>query len=164
MKQLEQALQVENRKNLIKIFTLFIKTLIIIQIRYSWEFGNIIIITISDGHGSVGHDVSSFLKKNLPITLDNELKKRCKINNNTSQNKIIQDVFLSVNCKLFNEASIDTYFRYLYSIYLSGSTCVSLIYTKEKLLCANVGDSRAVLGRCTNGGIIILLLIIHFSF
>jgi serine/threonine protein phosphatase PrpC len=35
----------------------------------------------------------------------------------------------------------------------SGSTCVTLIYTPEKLLCANAGDSRAVLGRCVNGGI-----------
>jgi serine/threonine protein phosphatase PrpC len=33
----------------------------------------------------------------------------------------------------------------------SGSTCVSLIYTPEKVICANVGDSRAVLGKYVNG-------------
>ena len=33
----------------------------------------------------------------------------------------------------------------------SGSTCVTCIYTPEKIVCANVGDSRAVLGRCVNG-------------
>jgi len=58
-------------------------------------------------------------------------------------NKIIEDMFLSTNYKLCNETHIDTNF--------SGSTCVTLIYTPEKLLCANVGDSRAVLGRCVNG-------------
>jgi serine/threonine protein phosphatase PrpC len=40
----------------------------------------------------------------------------------------------------------------IYLLFLSGSTCVTLIYTPEKLLCANAGDSRAVLGRCVNGG------------
>jgi hypothetical protein len=63
----------------------------------------------SDGHGSVGHDVSSFLRDNLPKTLDYEIKRGSK--NNISLNKIIKDVFLSVNCKLFNEATIDTNFR-----------------------------------------------------
>lgn len=32
----------------------------------------------------------------------------------------------------------------------SGSTCVSIIYNTDKLICANVGDSRAVIGRYTN--------------
>ena len=57
----------------------------------------------------MGHDVSSFLKENLPKTLDIEVKKSSK--NNIPLNKTIKDVFLSVNCKLFNEAGIDTHFR-----------------------------------------------------
>lgn len=32
----------------------------------------------------------------------------------------------------------------------SGSTCCSLIYTPEKLICANLGDSRCILGRHVN--------------
>lgn len=32
--------------------------------------------------------------------------------------------------------------------YLSGSTCVSLIYTPTKLIAANLGDSRAIIGKC----------------
>ena len=31
---------------------------------------------------------------------------------------------------------------------LSGSTCVSVIYTPKKLIIANIGDSRCVLGKC----------------
>ena len=34
---------------------------------------------------------------------------------------------------------------------LSGSTCVSLIYTPSKIITANVGDSRAFMGKLTNG-------------
>jgi serine/threonine protein phosphatase PrpC len=60
-------------------------------------------------------------------------------------NSIIEDVFLELNSKLHNNEIIDTNF--------SGSTCVSLIYTPEKVITANVGDSRAVLGRFVNGGI-----------
>jgi len=72
--------------------------------------------------------------------MDNELKRRSK---NGNVNRIIEDTFIATNYKLNNETQIDTNF--------SGSTCVTLIYTPEKLLCANVGDSRAVLGRCVNG-------------
>lgn len=58
-------------------------------------------------------------------------------------NSIISDVFLEQNYKLHTNEIMDTTF--------SGSTCVSLIYTPEKVITANVGDSRAVLGRCVNG-------------
>lgn len=58
-------------------------------------------------------------------------------------NKIIEETFIQTNNKLNRDTGIDTHF--------SGSTCVTLIYTPEKLICANAGDSRAVLGRCVNG-------------
>lgn len=35
---------------------------------------------------------------------------------------------------------------------LSGSTCVSIIYTPQKLISANVGDSRAIMGKYYKGG------------
>jgi len=101
---------------------------------------NSIYFGVCDGHGVVGHEVSAFLRENLPITLDSELKKRLK---NGNMNKIIEEIFVGTNYRLCNETGIDTHF--------SGSTCVTLIYTPEKLLCANAGDSRAVLGRCVNG-------------
>jgi serine/threonine protein phosphatase PrpC len=44
--------------------------------------------------------------------------------------------------KLHTNDIVDTTF--------SGSTCVSLIYTPEKIITANVGDSRAVLGKFKN--------------
>lgn len=52
-------------------------------------------------------------------------------------------VFLEVNDKLINNENINSTF--------SGSTCVSMIYTPERLICMNIGDSRAVVGRCLNG-------------
>jgi len=36
-------------------------------------------------------------------------------------------------------------------IYFSGSTCVSVLIVGNKVFCANVGDSRAVLARGVDG-------------
>jgi serine/threonine protein phosphatase PrpC len=113
-------------------------------------------MSVCDGHGMYGHDVSAYLKENLPVFLNKEFRNK-KINTlDQKGKKIIEDVFTSTNSKLFNEATIDTNF--------SGSTCVSLIYTPEKVICANVGDSRAILGRYVNGSkIIIFYISINFS-
>ena len=71
----------------------------------------------------------------------NELKQRIQLGEKDSLKvqQIIEKVFLSVNYILLNDQNIDCIF--------SGSTCNSILYTPEKLVCANVGDSRAVLGR-----------------
>lgn len=92
-----------------------------------------------------GHDVSAFIKENLPVTLNNNFKLRRKSLKEGISSRIIEDTFLAVNFKLCNESNIDTNF--------SGSTCVSLIYTPQKIITANIGDSRAVIGRNNNGGI-----------
>ena len=59
-------------------------------------------------------------------------------------NSVLIDTFLDINSKLHKSQSLDTSF--------SGSTCSSMILTPEKVLTANVGDSRAVIGRLTEGG------------
>jgi len=103
---------------------------------------NSMYISVLDGHGTHGHDVSKYLKDNLPVNMHRELlslKNRGKMNN---ANNTIEEVFLRTNNDL-NTSGVDTFF--------SGSTCVSMIYTPEKLKMANIGDSRAVLGRCVNG-------------
>jgi serine/threonine protein phosphatase PrpC len=88
------------------------------------------------------------LKNNLPFLLNKELKKSKNIVT-FDMNKIIMESFLVTNARLCNEETIDTNF--------SGSTCVSVIFTPEKVICANVGDSRAVLGRYVNGSNINLI-------
>lgn len=98
---------------------------------------------VCDGHGILGHEVSDFLRNNLPKELSNSLihkdleTKDVKLKKNIFN--IIESTFLKINNMLSDDKSINTCF--------SGTTCVSVIYTPKKLICANVGDSRAVLGR-----------------
>jgi serine/threonine protein phosphatase PrpC len=102
-----------------------------------------IFMSVCDGHGMWGHEVSAYLKEHLPVSLNNEFKNKKLSLSDSKVNKVIEEVFVSLNSRLFNDATMDTNF--------SGSTCVSVIYSPEKIICANVGDSRAVLGRHING-------------
>jgi len=113
-------------------------------IHYNFIEPNNMYFGVCDGHGILGHLVSSFIKDNLPFLLERCIKRRSKtkkINNNILKNinRIIEDVFQEINYKICNQQTYDSNF--------SGSTCCSVIYLQEKLITANVGDSRVVLGR-----------------
>ena len=86
---------------------------------------------ICDGHGSYGHLISKYICNNLP-------KKLTKI----SEENIIKS-FLSTNKSLIEESKIDCS--------LSGSTCCLLIITPNKIITANLGNSRSVLAKFENG-------------
>ena len=89
------------------------------------------------------------MKENLSNNLSkNFLKKGIDIANQSAMDpniqSIIKETFMTTNKYMTTDIRVDTNF--------SGSTCVSLIYTPNKMITINVGDSRAVLGRCVNGG------------
>ena len=100
-------------------------------------------MAVCDGHGVEGHHVSGFIKKTLPKDLSNALMNKEILTSDKNKKKkiynIIGSTFIKVNEKLISNEAINSIF--------SGTTCVSLIYTPIKLICANIGDSRAVVGR-----------------
>jgi serine/threonine protein phosphatase PrpC len=105
---------------------------------------NVLFIGVCDGHGLVGHDVSKYLINNLPKNLNKELKKTNKyISHRETLYSTMKQVFVNTNKDLCKNPNIDTQF--------SGSTCVTIILTKNKIISGNVGDSRAVMGRFING-------------
>ena len=105
---------------------------------------NVLVIGVCDGHGLVGHDVSKYLITNLPKNLNTALKKTNKyISHKETLYSTLKQVFIETNKSLCKVQSIDTKF--------SGSTCVTIILTKNKIISANAGDSRAVMGRYING-------------
>ena len=100
---------------------------------------NYIFMAVCDGHGAVGQEISNFLKENLPIDLNHALKDKKIDILKDDISEIIKDIFIKENTKLISNEMINSM--------LSGSTCVSVIYTPIKLITANVGDSRIILGR-----------------
>ena len=105
---------------------------------------NVLFIGVCDGHGILGHDVSRYLIYHLPSNLNKALKKTRKyIRDKKTLYKTMKDVFIRTNKDLCQNELIDTQF--------SGSTCVTIILTKNQIISGNVGDSRAVMGRCING-------------
>lgn len=111
------------------------------------ELGNCknqILIGVMDGHGLYGHDVSSFVKKQLPLLIESFMP------NPTTEFKFgveyleklefsFREGYKNTQQALVNKKSLD--------INYSGSTAISLFLRDNLCICANLGDSRAILGR-----------------
>ena len=98
---------------------------------------------ICDGHGIFGQNISDYLVEHLPKNLNknflNEKIYNLKAENIFMLSNIIEKTFIQTNNFLNNDERIDSS--------LSGSTCVSLIFTPERIICINVGDSRCILAK-----------------
>ena len=115
---------------------------------------NYCIYGIMDGHGSNGHLASNFVKdrikeyfSDIKIYKKRRSKKSFsslevtdldKIYEKLTHNnyEIIRDFYKTVNDELY-----DTKF----DVHFSGTTCVIIFKVGQKLICSNVGDSRAIL-------------------
>lgn len=91
---------------------------------------------VFDGHGALGHEVSSFLVAQLPAFF---LK---QANLDAAPHAAIEKAFVDCNVKLAS-SSIDCTF--------SGSTGIVVYIANGKMYSCNAGDSRAVLARATPG-------------
>ena len=97
-----------------------------------------IFMGVCDGHGFFGHEISEFIKENLPMDLNRIIKSKKLDLNKDDLSKVLIETFKMENESLKRFKQIDSD--------LSGTTCVSVIYTPQKLIIANLGDSRCVLG------------------
>ena len=105
------------------------------------------IFGILDGHGTHGHFIAQFCK-NFLINKILQFTQECKSQNIYSPEGIYNKLSLS-NFQYIkdwfkdtdDELSLQNNFDYNYS----GTTCNLVIQLNDKLICANVGDSRAIL-------------------
>ena len=91
-----------------------------------------------------GQDISGYLVNHLPQNLNTSfLKENLKMISSQKDYEKIKNIisltFVQTNINLVNDDKIDSTF--------SGTTCSSLLFCPEKLITANVGDSRCVLGK-----------------
>ncbi|OMJ74194.1 hypothetical protein SteCoe_26949 [Stentor coeruleus] len=99
------------------------------------------LFAVCDGHGDKGHKVSSLIREQLPLSIENSLSSSETPDSNLEDliTSGIQNAVSSIE-----NSDIDLKF--------SGSTLVAVLIRGPKIICANIGDSRAVLGTCDRSG------------
>ena len=118
------------------------------------ETENYSIFGIMDGHGSNGHLASNFVKEKIEDYFnDRKIYKQKKLEKSTSfleitnsgkmyeklinnNYEIIRNFYKNVNDDLYNTK---------FDVHFSGTTCVLVFKIGQKIICSNVGDSRAIL-------------------
>lgn len=93
---------------------------------------------VFDGHGVNGHHVSDFIKSTLPRNISSKIE----IQGESTDSKLNTLIKLS-----FHKTSRELNLQNNIDISYSGSTCVAVIIRNDLIIAANLGDSRAVLGR-----------------
>ncbi len=108
------------------------------------DIKNFNIFILCDGHGNDGHYVSKFVTKYIVYKISNHpvislLKDLEDIYKKLIEKnyKIIKEIFSETDIYLLDQKQFDTY--------TSGTTCVLILQIGNKIICANSGDSRAIL-------------------
>jgi serine/threonine protein phosphatase PrpC len=121
---------------------------LVLQNQYNFKDFNI--FSVMDGHGVNGHLVSRFVTKFFTSFFKNNKKMNQYINDEDTicyrlkknEYDILKRAFRHAERDIGKNSDIDANF--------SGTTCVMVFQIGEKLICANVGDSRAIIVKGTN--------------
>ena len=116
---------------------------LVLQNQYNYKDFNI--LSVLDGHGVNGHLVSRFVTKYFTSFFKNNKKMNASNSNEEAicyrlkknNYDILKRAFRHAERDIGKNSDIDANF--------SGTTCVMVFQIGEKLICANVGDSRAIM-------------------
>ena len=104
---------------------------------------NFNIFGVLDGHGEEGHYASQFVSryifhriKNHPSIKKQDEPKQIYHKLKENSYKIIANIFLDADVQIQKEK---------FDVNRSGTTCVIVIQLEEHIICANTGDSRAIM-------------------
>ena len=104
---------------------------------------NFNIFGVLDGHGEDGHYASQFVSRYIISHIKNHpLIKKCEDAKEIYQKLILNGYQIIAN--LFIDADIQIQ-KERFNVKNSGTTCVIVIQVEEKIICANAGDSRAIM-------------------
>lgn len=120
----------------------------IIKNNFLGIYGNYF-FSVCDGHGLHGHHVSRFVKSKLPEILENcifQYKSSLEStgNNTINEGALIEKSYSFAIKTLENHLKVEDF-----DTDFSGTTAVSIIILGKTVICGNIGDSRAVLGKKT---------------
>ena len=116
---------------------------LVLQNEYNLKDFNI--FCVMDGHGVNGHLVSrfttkyftSFFKKNKKMNSSNSSEDQIFYRLKKNDYEVLKRVFRHAERDLEQNGEVDANF--------SGTTCVMVFQVGERIICANVGDSRAIM-------------------
>ena len=107
------------------------------------NINNFNIFGVMDGHGPQGHFVSQFVSKFIPFQITNHRDIKTLNDPEEIYNKLKYNEYEIIN-NIFQET--DNQLRKVnFDANESGCTCVLIIHIGSHIICANTGDSRAIL-------------------
>ena len=120
---------------------------LVLQNQYNLKDFNI--FSVMDGHGVNGHLVSRFVTKYFTSFFKNN-KKMNSIKNEDEVYYRLKKNDSDILTRAFRHAERDIEKNSDIDANFSGTTCVMVLQIGEKILCANVGDSRAIMVKENN--------------
>jgi len=120
---------------------------LVLQNQYNLKDFNI--FSVMDGHGVNGHLVSRFVTKYFTSFFKNNKK----MNSNKNEDEVyyrLKKNDSDILTRAFRHAERDIEKNSDIDANFSGTTCVMVLQIGEKILCANVGDSRAIMVKENN--------------
>ena len=121
---------------------------LVLQSEYNLKDFNI--FCVMDGHGINGHLVSRYLMKYINLFFKNNKKMNASNQNEDSIYLRLKKSDYRILRRLFRHAERDLHKKSKIDANLSGTTCVMVAQIGDRFICANIGDSRAIMIKTGN--------------
>jgi serine/threonine protein phosphatase PrpC len=121
---------------------------LVLQSEYNLKDFNI--FCVMDGHGNNGHLVSRYLMKYINLFFKNNKKMNASNQNEDSIYLRLKKSDYHILRRLFRHAERDLHKKSKIDANLSGTTCVMVAQIGDRFICANIGDSRAIMIKTGN--------------
>ena len=121
---------------------------LVLQSEYNLKDFNI--FCVMDGHGVNGHLVSRYLMKYINLFFKNNKKMNASNQNEDSIYQRLKKSDYHILRRLFRHAERDLHKKSKIDANFSGTTCVMVAQIGDRFICANIGDSRAIMIKTGN--------------
>ena len=121
---------------------------LVLETEYNLKDFNI--FCVMDGHGVNGHLVSRYVMKYIYLFFKNNKKMNSSNNNEDAVYYRLKKGDCHILKRLFRHAERDLDKKSAIDANFSGTTCVMVLQIGERILCSNIGDSRAIMVKTGN--------------